>query len=38
VQATALLRNAATSEEQTLAGMARQIIAEVEGHPDRPSA
>jgi len=30
-QATALLRNAATSEERTLAAMARQIIAEVEG-------
>jgi GAF domain-containing protein len=35
-QATALLRNAATSEEQTLAAMARRIIAEVESQGDRP--
>jgi len=37
-QATALLRNAVTSEEQTLASMARQIIAEVESHRDGPPA
>ena len=33
-QAAALLRNAATSEEQTLADMARRIIAQVESQPD----
>lgn len=33
-QAAALLKNAATSEEQTLAAMARRIIAQVESQPD----
>jgi len=36
-QAAGLLRNAATSEEETLAGMARHIILEVD-KPDRPPA
>lgn len=37
-QAAALLRNAATSEEQTLAAMARRIIAEVDSHAPPPES
>lgn len=37
-QAGALLRNAATAGHSTLPAMARQIIAEVESHGDRPPA
>lgn len=36
-QAAGLLRNAATSEGQTLAAMARQIIAEVESPAEGPA-